>query len=43
VGNVDPKVAYPGGGLLLELEAKVRNVNLPHANEPKGQLAKMCR
>lgn len=41
--NVDPKVAYPGGGLLLELEAQVRNVNLPDANEPEDQLARMCR
>ncbi len=43
VYSLDPKVAYPGGGLLLELDAQVRNVNLPDANEPEEQLAKMCR
>ncbi len=41
--SVDPKVAYPGGGLLMELLASTRNVNMPNATEPEDQLAKMCR
>lgn len=43
VYSVDPKVAYPGGGLLMELAATTKNVNLPDATEPEEQLAKMCR
>lgn len=41
--SVDPKVAYPGGGLLMELAAATRNVNLPNATEPEAQLEAMCR
>jgi len=41
--RVDPKVAYPGGGLLMELVATTRNVALPNATEPEDELAKMCR
>ncbi|MGA8938409.1 MAG: polysaccharide deacetylase family protein [Acidobacteriaceae bacterium] len=41
--SVDPKVAYPGGGLLMELAATTKNVDLPDATEPEDQLAKMCR
>lgn len=41
--SIDPKVAYPGGGLLMELLASTRNVNMPNATEPEDQLAKMCR
>ena len=41
--SVDPKVAYPGGGLLMELVATTRNVALPNASEPEDELAKMCR
>jgi peptidoglycan/xylan/chitin deacetylase (PgdA/CDA1 family) len=41
--SVDPKIAYPGGGLLMELVAAKRNVNLPNATEPEAQLEKMCR
>ena len=41
--SVDPKVAYPGGGLLMELAATTRNVTLPNATEPEDELAKMCR
>jgi peptidoglycan/xylan/chitin deacetylase (PgdA/CDA1 family) len=40
--SVDPKVAYPGGGLLMELAATTRNVNLPNATEPEAQLEAMC-
>jgi peptidoglycan/xylan/chitin deacetylase (PgdA/CDA1 family) len=39
----DPHVAYPGGGLLMELVAQTKKVNLPDASEPEDQLAKMCR
>ncbi len=41
--SVDPKVAYPGGGLLMELAATTRNVALPNATEPEAQLEAMCR
>jgi peptidoglycan/xylan/chitin deacetylase (PgdA/CDA1 family) len=41
--SVDPKIAYPGGGLLMELAATTRNVNLPNATEPEAQLEAMCR
>jgi peptidoglycan/xylan/chitin deacetylase (PgdA/CDA1 family) len=41
--SVDPKIAYPGGGLLIELVAAARNVNTPDATEPEAQLAAMCR
>ncbi len=41
--SVDPKVAYPGGGLLMELVAATRSVDLPNATEPEDQLNKMCR
>ncbi len=41
--SVDPKVAYPGGGLLIELTASARNVNTPDASEPEAQLNRMCR
>jgi len=41
--SVDPKVAYPGGGLLMELAATTRNVALPNATQPEDELAKMCR
>jgi peptidoglycan/xylan/chitin deacetylase (PgdA/CDA1 family) len=41
--SVDPKIGYPGGGLLMELAAQERNVPLPNANEPEAQLAAMCR
>jgi peptidoglycan/xylan/chitin deacetylase (PgdA/CDA1 family) len=43
VYSVDPGVAYPGGGLLMELAATKRNVALPNATEPEDQLAAMCR
>jgi peptidoglycan/xylan/chitin deacetylase (PgdA/CDA1 family) len=43
VYSVDPKIAYPGGGLLMELAATKRNVALPNATEPEDQLAAMCR
>ncbi|MGA7155744.1 MAG: polysaccharide deacetylase family protein [Acidobacteriaceae bacterium] len=43
VYSVDPKVAYPGGGLLMELAATTTNVAMPDATEPEDQLAKMCR
>ena len=41
--SVDPKVAYPGGGLLMELLASTRKVDMPNATEPEDRLAKMCR
>jgi peptidoglycan/xylan/chitin deacetylase (PgdA/CDA1 family) len=41
--SVDPKVAYPGGGLLMELLASTRKVDMPNATEPEEALAKMCR
>jgi peptidoglycan/xylan/chitin deacetylase (PgdA/CDA1 family) len=41
--SVDPKVAYPGGGLLMELAGTTRNVALPDATEPEAQLDAMCR
>ena len=41
--SADPKVAYPGGGLLMELAATTRKVNLPNATEPEAQLGAMCR
>ncbi len=41
--SVDPKVAYPGGGLLMELVAATKNVALPKATEPEDELEKMCR
>jgi peptidoglycan/xylan/chitin deacetylase (PgdA/CDA1 family) len=41
--RVDPKVAYPGGGLLMELLASTRKVDMPNATEPEDELAKMCR
>ncbi len=43
VYSVDPKMPYPGGGLLMELDAQARNVPLPDATEPDAQLAAMCR
>jgi peptidoglycan/xylan/chitin deacetylase (PgdA/CDA1 family) len=42
VYSVDPKVAYPGGGLLLELVAAERKANTPDASEPEKQLDTMC-
>jgi peptidoglycan/xylan/chitin deacetylase (PgdA/CDA1 family) len=41
--SFDPKIAYPGGGLLLELVATARKVKTPDATEPEAQLAAMCR
>jgi peptidoglycan-N-acetylglucosamine deacetylase len=41
--SVDPKLAYPGGGLLMELAATARMVNLPNATQPEAQLSAMCR
>jgi peptidoglycan/xylan/chitin deacetylase (PgdA/CDA1 family) len=41
--SVDPKVAYPGGGLLMELLASTRKVDMPNATEPEDALGKMCR
>jgi peptidoglycan/xylan/chitin deacetylase (PgdA/CDA1 family) len=41
--SVDPKIAYPGGGLLLELDAAARKVDTPDASEPEKQLDAMCR
>ena len=41
--SVDPKVAYPGGGLLMELLASTRKVDMPNATEPEEALGKMCR
>ena len=42
--SADPAIAYPGGGLLMELEAARRNVALPTgASEPEAELDKMCR
>ena len=42
--SADPGIAYPGGGLLLELQATKRNVALPTgASEPEAELDKMCR
>jgi peptidoglycan/xylan/chitin deacetylase (PgdA/CDA1 family) len=41
--SVDPKLAYPGGGLLMELAATARKVNLPNATQPEAQLSAMCR
>jgi peptidoglycan/xylan/chitin deacetylase (PgdA/CDA1 family) len=43
VYSVDPKIAYPGGGLLLELDATKRKVDTPDASEPEKQLDAMCR
>jgi peptidoglycan/xylan/chitin deacetylase (PgdA/CDA1 family) len=44
VYSADPAIAYPGGGLLMELEAARRNVALPTgASEPEAELDKMCR
>jgi peptidoglycan/xylan/chitin deacetylase (PgdA/CDA1 family) len=40
----DPAIAYPGGGLMMELMATKRNVDLPEgASEPEAELDKMCR
>lgn len=41
--SVDPKMAYPGGGLLMELVAAAKKVNIPDASEPEAQLDHMCR
>jgi peptidoglycan/xylan/chitin deacetylase (PgdA/CDA1 family) len=41
--SADPKIAYPGGGLLLELQATARKVDTPDASEPEKQLDAMCR
>ena len=41
--SFDPKIGYPGGGLLLELTAAARKVNTPDASEPEAQLDRMCR
>jgi peptidoglycan/xylan/chitin deacetylase (PgdA/CDA1 family) len=41
--SVDPKVAYPGGGLLMELLASTRKVEMPNATEPEDALGKMCQ
>jgi peptidoglycan/xylan/chitin deacetylase (PgdA/CDA1 family) len=41
--SVDPQLAYPGGGLLMELAATARKVNLPNATQPEAQLSAMCR
>ncbi len=41
--KIDPKIAYPGGGLLLELQAAARKVDTPDASEPEKQLDAMCR
>jgi peptidoglycan/xylan/chitin deacetylase (PgdA/CDA1 family) len=41
--SVDPNVAYPGGGLLMELLASTRKVDMPNATQPEDALAKMCR
>lgn len=39
----DPKLAYPGGGLLMELVAAQRRVDTPVASGPEKTLAAMCR
>jgi peptidoglycan/xylan/chitin deacetylase (PgdA/CDA1 family) len=39
----DPKMGYPGGGLLMELVAAQRKVDTPDASEPEKQLDAMCR
>ena len=41
--SVDPKVGYPGGGLLMELVASTRKVDMPDASEPEDELNKMCQ
>jgi peptidoglycan/xylan/chitin deacetylase (PgdA/CDA1 family) len=41
--SADPQLAYPGGGLLMELAATARKVNLPNATQPEAQLSAMCR
>jgi peptidoglycan/xylan/chitin deacetylase (PgdA/CDA1 family) len=41
--SVDSKVGYPGGGLMMELLASTRKVEMPNATEPENELAKMCR
>jgi peptidoglycan/xylan/chitin deacetylase (PgdA/CDA1 family) len=41
--SFDPKIGYPGGGLLMELTATTRKVNTPDATEPEAQLNSMCR
>ncbi len=41
--SVDPKIAYPGGGLLMELAATSRKIPIPNATEPEAQLEAMCR
>ena len=43
VYSIDPKVAYPGGGLLTELASAGSNVDIPDASEPDKQLDAMCR
>jgi peptidoglycan/xylan/chitin deacetylase (PgdA/CDA1 family) len=41
--SVDPKIAYPGGGLFIELTATALKVNTPDATEPEAELNSMCR
>ncbi len=41
--SIDPKIAYPGGGLLMELTASAHKVNTPDATEPEAELNRMCR
>lgn len=41
--SVDPKIAYPGGGLFIELAAAARKVDTPDATEPEAELNRMCR
>jgi len=41
--SVDPKMAFPGGGLFIELVAAARKVDTPDATEPEAELGRMCR
>ena len=41
--SVDPKIAYPGGGLFIELAAAAGKVDTPDATEPEAELNSMCR
>jgi peptidoglycan-N-acetylglucosamine deacetylase len=41
--SFDPKIAYPGGGLLLELVATARKEKTPNVADPEAKLDTMCR
>ena len=41
--SVDPKIAFSGGGLFIELVATARKVDTPDATEPEAELNRMCR